>query len=215
MATTSTPGVYAALDDLIRLRHLASGFSFLPRQPVPNLLSGRHASKLRGRGLNFEEIRHYLPGDDIRQIDWKVTARTRKPHSRIYTEERERPVLMVVDQRMSMFFGSRRQFKSVTAAEAAALVAWRTIAVKDRVGLILFDDQESVTIRPQRSQGGVMQILRAILDKNQALRADSTTSSQPTMLNRALEQGQRLAVHDYLVVLISDGNGNDAQPANC
>src|SRR5690606_25655237 len=123
---------------------------------VQSLLAGRHASRLRGRGLNFDEIRHYLPGDDIRQIDWKVTARTREPHSRIYTEERERPALMVVDQRLSMFFGSRRQLKSVTAAEAAALVAWRTIAVKDRVGMVLFDDAECVTIRPQRSASGVM-----------------------------------------------------------
>lgn len=210
MESTSARGVYLELDDMIRLRHLSSGFSFLPRQPVHSLLSGRHASKLRGRGLNFEEIRHYLPGDDIRQIDWKVTARTREPHTRVYAEERERPVLMVVDQRIGMFFGSQRQFKSVTAAEAAALVAWRTISVKDRVGMVLFDDSESVCIRPQRSEDGVMRILREIFCKNRALRADSATPAQPEMLNRALQQAQRLAAHDCLVVLITDGDGNNS-----
>src|SRR5262249_19246619 len=140
MPTPSTTGVYAKLKDLVLLRQQASGFSLLPRQPIHSLLAGRHTSKLRGRGLNFAEIRRYLPGDDIRQIDWKVTARTRQPQSRVYTEERERPVLMVVDQRLGMFFGSQRAMKSVTAVEAAALVAWRTIAVKDRIGLVLFND---------------------------------------------------------------------------
>ena len=116
-------GVYVTLEQLVRLQNRTSGFSFLPRQPVRSLLAGRHASKVRGRGLNFEEIRRYLPGDDIRQIDWKVTARTRQPHTRVYTEERERPVILLVDQRLGMFFGSRRNMKSVTAAEAAA--RWR------------------------------------------------------------------------------------------
>lgn len=100
------PGVYADLAELARLKFRTRGFSFLPRQPVHSILAGRHASRLRGRGLNFEEIRRYLPGDDIRNMDWRVTARTRQPHVRVYTEERDRPVLLVVDQRQSMFFGS-------------------------------------------------------------------------------------------------------------
>jgi len=74
-------GVYTSLGELIKLQHKASGFSFLPRQPVHSLLSGRHASRLLGRGLDFEELRQYLPGDDIRNMDWKVTARTGKPFS--------------------------------------------------------------------------------------------------------------------------------------
>ena len=118
---------------LILLQHRASGrFSFLPRQPVHSLLSGRHASRIRGRGLNFEEIRGYLPGDDVRSIDWKVTARTREPHVRVFTEERDRPAFLVVDQRISMFFGSRRNMKSVTAAELGAAGAWRVADAGDR-----------------------------------------------------------------------------------
>lgn len=211
MRASSTSGVSITLPELIRLRQRATGFSFLPRQPVHSLLAGRQASKLRGRGLNFEEIRRYLPGDDIRQIDWKVTARTRQTQSRVYTEERERPVLAVVDQRLGMFFGSKRQMKSVTAAEAAALVAWRTIAVKDRVGLVLFNDSRQITIRPQRSQNGVMRILHAVVEMNQALRADDPVLPRPAALNEALESARRLAPHDCLIVAITDGAGSDEQ----
>jgi hypothetical protein len=136
----SHPGVYADLSELVRLKFRTRGFSFLPRQPVQSILAGRHASRLRGRGLNFEEIRRYLPGDDIRNMDWRVTARMRTPHVRVYTEERDRPVLLVVDQRQSRFFGSRRAMKSVVAAEATALAAWRVLQAGDRVSGLVFDD---------------------------------------------------------------------------
>jgi uncharacterized protein (DUF58 family) len=129
-----TPGVYVSLDDLIALEFRDRRVSFLPRQPVHSLLSGRFASRMRGRGLNFEEIRDYRPGDDVREIDWKVTARLQKPHVRVFNEERDRQALLVVDQRLSMFFGSRRAMKSVTAAETAAIGAWRVLGVGDRIG---------------------------------------------------------------------------------
>ncbi|MEZ5858576.1 MAG: DUF58 domain-containing protein [Geminicoccaceae bacterium] len=118
------PRVRVTLGHLRSLEGRARGLTFLPRQPARSVLNGRHASRLRGRGLNFEELRDYLPGDDVRAIDWKVTARTGRPHVRVMTEERDRPALIVVDQRMSMFFGSRLNMKSVTAAEAAALAAF-------------------------------------------------------------------------------------------
>ena len=106
--TASISGVYVSLDDLLALEHRGSKVSFKPRQPVHSLLSGRFASRMRGRGLNFEEIRDYRPGDDVRSIDWKVTARLQRPHVRVFNEERDRQTLLVVDQRLSMFFGSRR-----------------------------------------------------------------------------------------------------------
>ena len=127
-------GVYVSLKELVRLRFQAKGFAFLPKQPMHSILAGKHASRLRGRGLNFEEIRGYLPGDDIRTLDWRVTARLREPHVRVYNEERDRPALLVVDQRATMFFGSEHEMKSVTAAKAAALGAWRVLSQDDRVG---------------------------------------------------------------------------------
>lgn len=212
MATAkSTDGVYASLDELVRLRSYAKGFSFLPKQPINSLLAGRHASRLRGRGLNFEEFRKYLPGDDIRQIDWKVTARTRKPHSRVYTEERERPVILLVDQRIGMFFGSRLNLKSVTACEIAAIAAWRTIAVQDRIGAVVFNDESIQGIRPHRSQTTVMQILQSAIDMNHVMRADSTVRSKPEMLNEALRHTLHLAKHDCLVVMITDGTSENEE----
>jgi uncharacterized protein (DUF58 family) len=211
-ATSETaPGVYADLDDLIRIQFKARDFSFKPQQPVTSVLSGRYASRLRGRGLNFEELRRYHPGDDIRTMDWKVTARTRTPHVRVYTEEKDRAVVLLVDQRQHMFFGSRDRLKSVTAAELAALAAWRALDVGDRVGAIVFSDTELAEIRPQRSRRNVMEILGHIVRQNHSLAADSTVTPNPGQLNRALEKARVLAPHDALVILISDGLGVDDQ----
>jgi len=203
-------GVYTDLDQLVRLRYRARGFSLSPRQPVDSLLAGRHASRLRGRGLSFEELRRYQPGDDIRTIDWKVTARTGKTHTRVYAEERERPTLLVVDQRLSMFFGSQRAMKSVAAAETAALAAWGVVGRGDRVGALVFDDADIVQIRPDRSRDRVMQILEAVVAKNQALNLTRGCSSNPAMLDSAVTDAVRAATHDYLVCLISDLNGANA-----
>lgn len=204
-----TPGVYAKLEDLIALQYRAKGFSFLPRQPVHSILAGKHASRLRGRGLNFEEIRRYQPGDDVRQIDWKVTLRTRKTHCRVYTEEKERCVLLIVDQRLSMFFGSVRNMKSVTAAEAAALAAWRVVAQKDRVGALVFNDTRIEEIRPHRSRARVMQILNSLVGQNLALSISSGVRPNPGMLNEALRRAARLATHDFLICVITDGAGDN------
>ena len=205
------PGVYANLDDLIRVRFKARDFSFMPRQPVTSILSGRYASRLRGRGLNFEEMRRYLPGDDVRTIDWRVTARTRQPHVRVYTEEKDRSVLLLVDQRLNMFFGSRDRMKSVTAAELAALGAWRALDVGDRVGAVVFNDTEVTDIQPQRSQQAVMSILGTVVQMNQRLRVGTDIEPNPGMLNGALRKAVRLAPHDVLVVIISDFFGVDAE----
>ncbi|MCW5889873.1 MAG: DUF58 domain-containing protein [bacterium] len=207
------PGVYTSLDELVRLRQYTRGFSFLPRQPLHSLLAGRHASRLRGRGLDFAELRRYLPGDDVRTIDWRVTARTRRPWVRIYTEERDRPLLLVVDQRRHMFFGSRRAMKSVAAAEAAALAAWRTLGAGDRVGALVFDDAEVTELRPQRSEAQVLRILNAVVACNRALRVDAPGDADPGMLNRVLAQAARVATHDHLVCLVTDGDGTDAATA--
>lgn len=204
-------GVYADLDELVRLQHQASGFSFLPKQPITSLLSGRHSSRLRGRGLNFEEIRRYLPGDDIRSMDWRVTARTKKPHTRVYTEEQDRPAILVIDQRLSMFFGSQVAMKSVTAAEASALAAWRAMSMGDRVGALVFNDTDISEIKPHRSRKRVMHILQTVIDYNHALKIGPGIKAHPDMLNEALKKAVHLAKHDYLVCIISDLNGADSQ----
>jgi len=199
--------IYASLKELVALQHQATGFSFLPKQAVHSILSGRHASRLRGRGLNFEELRHYRAGDDIRTMDWKVTNRTGKPHVRVFTEERERPVLLVVDQRISMFFGSQLKMKSVIAAELAALAAWRVLSVGDRIGALVFNDTDIIETRPHRSRKTAMQILHNVLKFNHTLKADYPAAQNDKQLNAVLKETERLSGHDYLIVIISDMSG--------
>ena len=200
--------VHTSLDELVRLQYKAHGFSLSARQPVSSLLSGRHASRLRGRGLTFEELRDYRPGDDIRTMDWKATARLRKPHVRVYSEERERPVLLVVDQRTTMFFGSQRTTKATAATELAALAAWRSLDSGDRVGALIFGDEEVVEIRPHRSRKTVLQICHQLVQANQKLTGTGTPES-PRVLNNAFLRAVKLASHDHLVILITDFAGSD------
>jgi uncharacterized protein (DUF58 family) len=206
-----TPGVYVTLEELAGLEHRARGFSFLPRQPIHSLLTGRHGSRMRGRGLNFEELRGYLPGDDPRTIDWKVTARTGKPHVRVFTEERDRPGIVVVDQRKSMFFGSRLMMKSVTAAHVAALGAWRLFAGGDRVGAFVFNDETVEEIRPHRSRNAVMRILGETVRQNNALAADSTVPGDSAALNRVMKNVHVASPHDCVIAIISDFDGVDEE----
>src|SRR5579871_5741693 len=208
---TVTARVYVTLVDLIRLKGHAKGFSFLPRQPVQSILAGRHASKLRGRGLDFEELRHYQDGDDPRAMDWLATARLNAPYVRVYTEERDRAVLLLIDQRLSMFFGSRRAMKSVVAAEAAALAAWRVTQLGDRVGALVFSDDEIREIRPGARTPAVMQILEATVALNRKLKAGSDAKPSPGMLNEVLRRAARLIHHDGLVCLIGDASGADPE----
>lgn len=200
--------IHPTLEELVSLQFEARNFKLLPSQPVHSLLSGRHASRLRGRGLTFEELRRYRPGDDIRSIDWRATARLRSAHVRVYSEERDRPVLLVVDQRTTMFFGSDRTTKATAAAEAAAFTAWRAVARGDRVGAIIFDDEEFVEIKPQRSRENVLRICHELVRINGQLSADREATGS-TALNDALRRAANVAKHDHLVVLITDYHGDD------
>ena len=205
--TALDPRVYASLYELIGLREQASGFSFLPKQPISSLLSGRKRSRLRGRGLDFEELRHYRPGDDIRTIDWHVTNRTGKPHVRVYNEERDRPVVVVVDQRLPMFFASREKMKSVVACELAALSFWNVLKNGDRVGSVIFNDTKIQEFKPSRTRSMATAALSALTRMNHELSVDSEHATNPRQLQAALEKVERLVSHDYLVILISDFSG--------
>jgi len=201
--TESDPRVRVDLAHLRRFVGPAKALRFLPRQRAHSILNGRHASRLRGRGLNFEELRVYLPGDDVRAIDWKVTARTGDPYVRVYTEERDRPALVVVDQRMSMFFGSRLNMKSVTAAEAATLAAFAILEQGDRVGGIVFGDEMIADFRPLSSQRTLDAFIASVAAANGALHANAPAVT-PMSLNRPLEAAARIARRDHLVLVISD-----------
>ncbi|MBN8184697.1 DUF58 domain-containing protein [Labrenzia aggregata] len=196
--------IHVSRESLRALESQGRSLRLLPRQPAASVLNGRHASRLRGRGLNFEELRGYLPGDDPRMIDWKVTARTGAPHVRVHTEERDRPVLLLVDQRMSMYFGTRHNMKSVTAAEAAALIAFRVLDQGDRVGGIVFGDETVAEIRPRKNRKTLDQFLLALERANQALTSDAPAIEPAMSLNQPLETAMRIAKRNHLVILLSD-----------
>lgn len=204
------PDIYTNIDALRRLKAHSHGFSFHPAQPANSVLAGKYVSKLRGRGLNFEELRHYRPGDDIRSMDWKVTRRTGKPHIKVYTEERERNVYLLIDQRSSMFFGSKGKMKSVVAAELAALIAWQCIASGDRVGAVIFNDQYSHVVAAKRSSQHVTQLLHEVVKFNRQLSVD-TIQTNDEMFNHVLHKMAHVGGTNSLIIHIGDGSGWNAR----
>ena len=167
------PRIYTNLSALLALREESRQLSLSPRYRPAGMLSGRHASRIKGRGLNFEELRQYQAGDNIRQIDSRVSARLGKPYVRVYSEETDRPVHIIVDQRLPMFFGSQVNTKSVTAAHLAALLAWQVFDAGDRVGGVVLASNDLVSIPPKRSSHNVVHLLEAIVTANNGLQLSS------------------------------------------
>ena len=207
LADISAParGAYAPLEDLIALRFPARQLKLGRRNRALSVLAGPNKSNFRGRGIDFEEVRNYQPGDDIRTIDWRVTARTGNAHTKLFREERERPVLVVIDQRSNMFFGSSHCFKSVLAAQLASLVAWSALEAGDRVGGLVFNDREHREVRPRRSRRTVLALLSELASYNQALPLD--TSPQEDSFAIMLSNLRRIARPGSSLFLVSDFRG--------
>jgi len=157
-------GISVSLAELIALRQEARCLNMTPRGKVLGTRSGGHLSRFRGRGMEFDESRVYLPGDDPRNMDWRVTARSGHPHVKLFREERERPVWLLVDIGASMRFGTRVAFKSVVAARAAALLGWAAADKGDRVGGLIFDEARCFQRQPAVSTRGVLPLLNALVD---------------------------------------------------
>lgn len=199
--------VYVSLAQLMALEFKARHLSFIARQPQGSILAGNHASRLRGRGLNFDELRRYQPGDDLRHLDWRASLRTGRPVVRTFTEERDRPALILVDQRMSMFFGTRRSFKSAIAAELGALAAWMVFHAGDRVGGLVFNDQGIESFAPLRSRKRIEALCSSIARQNQFLEASNPDSEGEDRLDKVLQHCLNLAGHDHLICIVSDFAG--------
>ena len=188
----------------MRYQWLVGSGKLLPDHPVYSILAGRHASKLRGRGLDFEEVRQYIPGDDIRNIDWRVTARTGKTHSKVFNEEKERPGFIILDQSSWMFFGSTRFAKSVSAAHAAALGAFYTLKRGDRTGGIIFNEAGYDFVPPRRNKQSLEYYLQCIVNRNKELPLRANIKPNTAPLNDNLRQARSLVTHDYVITVISD-----------
>ncbi len=185
---------------LIRLRHQAAGLP-LHSKRVRAQQGGAYLSPFKGRGMEFAESRIYLAGDDIRNMDWRVTARTGKPHTKIFQEERERPVFLWLDLNPSMFFATRGAFKSVIAARVAALLAWSTVSANDRLGACIFAGDQFTHVRPARGKSAALELIGRTCKHPAWTHQDV---AQKKSLTPALAQLRRLTRPGSLVFLISD-----------
>lgn len=203
-------GAYTNLSDLIRMRYAARGLNCFKSAAKLNRLSGLIASKSRGRGIDFAEVRIYQPGDDIRSIDWKVTARTRQPHTKLFQEDKECPFYILVDQSISMFFGSAYAFKSVLAAECAALFSWDALYRGDRVGGIIFSEECVTELRARRSKSSALRFLYELNKSNRNL-SKKKLRKTASHLSDALSRLRRITKHDSTIVIISDFSAVEEQ----
>ncbi len=209
-------GVRLTIDELLALRRDATALDLSSNYRVSSTLAGGYRSRFRGRGMDFDEVRQYQAGDDIRNIDWRVTARTGKPHTKLFREERERPVFLLIDQSFHLFFGSRNAIKSVVAARAAALLIWASITEGSRIGGVLFDESGHFEHRPSGRRRDALAFLKEvtfrhnnILDSLQDYHGQKTTEStdpkpEKSPFSQSLARLRRLAKPGSLIYIMSD-----------
>lgn len=198
--------IHIGLADLVRLQADARALKLPSARPVRSRQSGLQRSPQRGRGMAFAEVRLYQPGDDIRAIDWRVTARRQAPHTKLYEEERERPVLLLCDLGPSLFFASTGAFKQVRCAQLGAILAWLALWSGDQVGGIVFNGESLKVLRPARRKKSVLRLLDTLADgqrqNSEGLAPEA--SAVDTRLDRALTEARRVAHTGSRIFVISD-----------
>ena len=208
MMDSHNEGVYISLSQLLKFGYMPKNFTIRPHSAVLTKLSGRHMSGMRGRGMDFSQMKQYVQGDDTRNMDWKATRRTGKPYMRVYNEERDRNVWLVVSQMNSMFFGSKQSMKSVTAAQSAGVMAFKALEMGDRLGGVIYNNDELKFFKASSSKKSLVQMMREIERQNHLLHANNQ-NNQKGNLSKALKILSSFVKHDDLVILIGDGRALD------
>jgi uncharacterized protein (DUF58 family) len=206
-------GVYPQLAQLLALQKYTLMLS-LENVSRTSPSAGNWQSRIRGRGLDFAEVRRYQAGDDIRSIDWRVTAKTQKTHTRLFTQERERPIILAADLRSDMFFGSVNCFKSVTCAAVISALAWVALKSKDRVGGLVIGDAEHIELRPKANRKVVLNFIRYLSDFCFKLDSPNATAAKQDMgqLLRKLKQVAKPGSEVYIASDFHDiGDANLSQ----
>jgi len=215
LASISSNGVELAMTELVHYQNKTALIDLSARKNIHGQMSGNYLSRNKGRGMEFDEVRHYQTGDDIRAIDWRVTARTGKTHTKLFREELERPVLIATDLSANMHFGSQLLFKSVQAAHVASLVAWHAKNRGDRLGGIVFNQHEHLELKPRSRKEGVLHYLHALMSLHQSLyssqnqpptkqSANNLSASNLGYFNENCARIRQLAKPGSLVYLITD-----------
>ena len=206
MADNDT-ATHIALPELVRLQADARALRLPSARPARSRQTGLKQSRQRGRGMTFAEVRPYQPGDDIRSIDWRVTARRQAPHSKIHEEERERPVLLIADLGPTLFFASTGAYKQVRCAQITALLAWLALRADDQVGGLIFNEHQLRVIRPARRKKSVLRLLDTLAHQQRrpdSSRLPASPASQADRLDTALVEARRVAHTGSKIFLISD-----------
>ncbi|PAR64671.1 DUF58 domain-containing protein, partial [Vibrio metoecus] len=201
-------GVTLCLEELLAYEQQAVHF-LPPARQVWSQRIDQHQSRRLGRGMDFSEVRQYQAGDDIRSIDWRVTARTGKPHTKLFSEEREKVVVLYIDLSQSMQFGSSLLLKAVQAAHLASLLSWLAVKQQDRVGAVIDLGHRLVEIKPNSRQRGVLPILAACIEAQHKPYSEHTPRN--LALHDVLSTLNRLCPKGSEVVLISDFVDLDVQ----
>lgn len=195
---------------LIGLAHAARKLSLDPKK-IRSRMSDIQQSRFKGRGMEYDESRLYQPGDDIRHLDWRVTARSGKTYTKTFQEERERPVFLWADYRPSMFFATRGKFKSVVAAEIAALLGWAASLRGDRVGGAIFFGEDHREVKPLRGRIGMLRFIHRLSEWSDRENGESEDSP---LLSTPLRKMGHIVHPGSLVILVSDFRGCDDKAQN-
>ena len=181
---------------------------------VRSLQSGQHLSRLLGRGMEFAESRHYQAGDDIRNIDWRVTARTGKPHTKLFAAEKERRVFLCVDMRSSMFFATRGVFKAVQAALMMGYIAWNAVQTGNRLGGMIFDDVNRFEFRPLLGKRGVLPFLQRLAE-SASFSSQRRESRPEPIMDHIFANIKQMTSPGSLVFVMSDFRGLSSHAHDC
>lgn len=198
-------GIHADISELIALKRFAPDLNYNHKAKIRQ--NGNHISTLRGRGMDFAEVRNYQAGDEIRHMEWRVTARTGRPHVKLYQEEREKPVVLLVDFSPSMLFGTHIALKSVVAARLAALLSWTVIEAGDRIGGLLFSANNHYEFTPKARESSVLPLLGAL---SQLTQQTPLQEAKAPPLSQILLKLYRVVKPGSTVILISDFYSLDA-----
>jgi uncharacterized protein (DUF58 family) len=198
----SVDAVRVTVPALVKLSQAAAGLS-LRNVRARAQMAGEYLSRSKGRGMEFAESRPYEPGDDVRNLNWRVMARTGKPFTKLFREERERPVFVWVDLRDRMFFSTRGAFKSVAMARAAALIAWAANQHGDRIGGVIFSDGVHYEIKPGRGKAAVLYLIRRLVE-HPAWDQHGHSANDEQSIREAMIRLRRVVRPGSLVFLLSD-----------
>ena len=203
-SSVATIGAYVTVEHLLQFRYCTKDLTVATRKKSTSIIDGESHTQFRGRGMEFAEVRPYQPGDDIRNIDWRVTARTTQPYTKLFQEERERPVLIVIDQRSPMFFGSHSVFKSVAATEMAAGIAWIALQNNDRIGALIFGDHDQYDLRAKRGKHAALALINQLHAYNLKLNSPVNPSGSDTSCYDIFSDLRRVAKPGSAVFVLSD-----------